>query len=343
MTTWPCARRRTSRATAATSSRALGGSHELKFGFSYRDVKTHSATIYSGNQLVGFINSATNVVARAYRGADFNFGGKYWDVYLGDLFTKDRFTLNVGVRFDSQSARNLESVAFANETFPDLLPAAEFGGSDGNLQDWNTFSPRMGLSYALDESRRTIVRASYSRYYQQLPFSDVTRENPTSVGYVGYAWTDSNGDRFVQPGEVDLNTIRYSSAVNLANPGSVSPDTVNKIDRDRKPRSDDEFIIGLDREIGASFAAGVAFTYRKANNWSATYRFKGACSDPANPTKDTCPLMVASDYTQNAPVTAERLHRVHATRRSRPSSPPDAAVTCSRTATATRRPTRAWS
>ena len=209
----------------------------------------------------------------------------------------------MGVRFDSQTARNLESVAFANETFPDLLPAAEFAGSDGNLQDWKTLSPRVGLSYALDESRRTIVRASYSRYYQQLAFGDVTRENPTSVGYVGYGWTDSNGDRFPQPGEVDLNNIRYSSAVNLANPGSVSADTVNKIDRDRKPRSDDEFIIGLDREIGASFAAGVAFTYRKANNWSATYRFKGACSDTTNPTKDTCPLMVASDYTQNAPVT----------------------------------------
>jgi hypothetical protein len=282
----------------------MGGSHELKFGFSYRDVKTHSATVYSGNQLVGFINSPTNVVARVYRGADINFGGKYADAYLGDLYTKDRFTLNVGVRYDSQNARTLQSTAPANTAFPDRLPGVEFPGSDGNLQDWKTLSPRLGVSYALDDSRRTIVRASYARYYQQLAFGDVTRENPTSVGYIAYGWTDSNGDRFVQPGEVDLSTVRYSSSVNLADPGSVSADTVNKIDRDRKPRSDDEFIVGLDRELGASFAAGMAFTYRKANNWSATYRFKGACSDPTNPTKDTCPLMVASEYTQNAPVTA---------------------------------------
>jgi hypothetical protein len=169
----------------------------------------------------------------------------------------------------------------------------------------------VGVSYALDESRRTIVRASYARYYQQLAFGDVTRENPTAVGYIAYGWNDANGDRFVQPGEVDLSSVRYSSGVNLANPGSVSPDTVNKIDRDRKPRSDDEFIIGLDRELGASFAAGVAFTYRKANNWSTNdfaanqgYRFSGACSDPTNPTKDTCPLMGISDYTAGAPVTA---------------------------------------
>ena len=282
----------------------MGGSHELKFGFSYRDMKTHSATIYSGNQLTGHIDSATNIYARLYRGTDLNYGGKYANFYLGDMFTKDRFTLNVGLRYDSQNAKNLVSAAPANATFPDRLPAAEFPGNDDNLQDWKTLSPRVGLSYALDESRRTIVRASYSRYYEQLAFGNVTRENPTSVGYIQYGWSDANGDRFVQPGEVNFNDFRTVSGVNLADPGSVSADTVNKIDRDRKPRSDDEFIVGLDRELGASFAAGVAFTYRKGNNWSdATYRFKGACSDTSNPTKDTCPLMVASDYTQNAPVT----------------------------------------
>ena len=253
--------------------RGMGGSHELKFGFTYRDMKTHSATLWSGNQLAGYINSATNIYARVERGVDLNYGGKYGDVYVGDMFTKDRFTFNIGVRFDDQTATNLESQAPANAAFPDLLPSAVFGGSDDDLQDWNKFSPRVGLSYALDESRRTIVRASYARYYEQLAFGNVTRENPTSAGYIAYGWNDSNGDRYVQPGEIDFSEVRYSSAVNVANPGSVSADTVNKIDRDRKPRKDDEFIVGLDRELGASFAAGVAFTYRKQNDWSdATYR-----------------------------------------------------------------------
>jgi hypothetical protein len=283
----------------------MGGSHELKFGFAYRDMKTHSATVWQGSQLNGYINSATNRVARVVRGRDVNYSGKYLNAYVGDMFTKDRFTFNLGIRYDGQKAKNDESSAPANASFPERLPAAVFQGNDDWLQDWSDFSLRTGLSYALDESRRTIVRASYARYYEQLSFGNVTRENPTATGYIAYGWIDSNGDRFVQPDEVDFSNFRYSSGVNLADPGSVSADTVNKIDRDRKPRKDDEFIVGLDRELGASFAAGVAFTYRKANNWSsATYRFKGACSDPTNPTKATCPLMVASDYTQNAPVTA---------------------------------------
>jgi hypothetical protein len=287
----------------------MGGSHELKFGFSYRDMKTHSVTAYSGNGLTGYINSPTNIITRVYRGRDINYGGKYANLYLGDMFTKDRFTFNVGLRYDGQKAKNDAGSAPENPAFPDRLPAAEFPGNDDYLQDWKTFSPRVGLSYALDESRRTIVRASYARYYSQLAFGNVSVENPTNAGYIAYGWNDSNGDRFVQPGEIDFSSVRYSSAVNLADPGSVSADTVNKIDRDRKPRSDDEFIIGLDRELGASFAAGVAFTYRKANNWSTNdfaanqgYRFSGACSDPSNPTKDTCPLMRESDYTANAPI-----------------------------------------
>ena len=173
----------------------MGGSHELKFGFSYRDMKTHSATIYSGNQLTGHIDSATNIYSRLYRGTDLNYGGKYTNFYVGDMFTKDRFTFNIGVRCDMQTARNLASAAPENATFPERLPAAEFPGNDENLQEWNIVSPRLGLSYALDESRRTIVRASFARYYEQLAFGNVTRENPTSVGYLQYGWNDANGDR----------------------------------------------------------------------------------------------------------------------------------------------------
>ena len=110
----------------------MGGSHELKFGFSYRDMKTNSVTAYSGNGLTGYINSATNIVTRgSTAAATLNYGGKYMNLYLGDMFTKDRFTFNFGVRYDGQSAKNNVSAAPANPAFPDRLPSAEFPGNDG--------------------------------------------------------------------------------------------------------------------------------------------------------------------------------------------------------------------
>ena len=64
-----------------------------------------------------------------------------------------------------------------------------FPGSDGPLQDWKKVSPRVGLSYALDESRRTIVRASYARYYSdsfRSPTWDArTRRRPASSRTAG--------------------------------------------------------------------------------------------------------------------------------------------------------------
>ena len=280
----------------------MGGSHELKFGFSYRSLKTTSSTTWPGDGIAGNINAPDDLNAWLYRDYFVRYGGKYLNGYVGDLFTKDRFTLNVGVRYDGQSAKNLESDALANKGFPNLMPAASYPGSD-NLQDWKTFSPRIGMSYALDESRRTILRASYARYNQQLSFGDVSRENPTNYSYLAYAWNDANGDKFVQKGEVDTGNLLYWSGIDPANPGSVSADTVNKIDRDRKPKKDDEFIVGLDRELGGSFMVGAAFTYRIASDWSnATRRLAGACS--GEPTLANCPIIGPSGYTQNAPVTA---------------------------------------
>ena len=147
-------------------------------------------------------------------------------------------------------------------------PARSSRGSDGNLQDWKTLSPRVGLSYALDESRRTIVRASYSRYYQQLRVRRRHAREPDERRLHRVRLERRQRRPVRAAGRGRLQRLRYSSASTWPNPGSVSADTVNKIDRDRKPRSDDEFIVGLDRELGASFAAGVAFTYRKGNNWS---------------------------------------------------------------------------
>ena len=273
----------------------LGGTNELKFGFNYRDLMTTSSTTFHGNDLYANINAPDDKVAWVYRDYAVRYGGKYFSAYAGDMLSKDRFTLNVGVRFDHQSAKNLKSESFPNASFPDLMPAAVYEGGE-NLNVWDTFSPRVGLSYALDASRKTVMRASYARYYQQLSFGDVTRENPAGWSYLAFPWTDANGDGFAQPGEVDTGDLLYWSGVDPDDPSKVS-DTVGKLDRNRKPKHDDEFILGVDHELGGSFAVGAAFTYRLADNWSYTPRLAAPC-----PAGENCTIIPASAYTQNEPV-----------------------------------------
>lgn len=278
----------------------LGGNNELKFGFAYRDMTTTSITHYGGNGLVGVINAADDYVAWVARDGVIKYGGKYVAAYVGDTLTKDRATFNFGVRYDSQTAQNLPSEAGANPSLPNVVPALKYGGSDV-LIDWKTISPRFGMSYALDESRKTVARASYAYYADQLSFGNVANENPSQYGYLAYGWNDANRDRVVQPNEVQLGNFQYNVNIDPRNPGAVGS-TVNKIDRDLKPRRDHEVVIGVDREIGPNLAVGAAYTWRKGLDWEYRPRLAGACS--GEPTIGSCPIIGPSDYTFGAVTSA---------------------------------------
>lgn len=274
----------------------MGGNHELKFGFGYRDTVTNSSSHYNGNQINGeYYGPGTgggDNVAYITRDSIVKYGGKYADFYLGDVLTKDRFTFNAGIRIDSQKAKNLPSTAPANASFPTRLPGRSYDGSD-YLINFTDISPRLGFSYALDESRKTVLRGSFARYGAQLSYGNVTTENPLANAYIAYSWNDLNGDKFPQPNEVG-NTALFGVGVNPANPNATSG-SPNKIDTDLKNRYDNEVILGLDHELGPNFAIGGALTYRHTTGFQATPRLAALCPSGTN-----CATIGPSGYTANA-------------------------------------------
>jgi len=170
----------------------FGGSHELKFGFGYREGSPDAV-------------------------------GKYLDLYAGDVFTKDRLSINLGVRWDMQKAMNTPASAPANASFPDRLPGLEYAGDSSYPIDWKDFSPRAGLSYALDAAQKTVARASYARYASQMQFTWVQDENPVAPGYLAYGWNDANADRLVQPDEVVFSDFRGAVGIDPTNPARPGP------------------------------------------------------------------------------------------------------------------------
>ncbi len=276
----------------------MGGNNELKFGFGYRTVTTNSISNYNGGGLSGdYYGPGTgggDNTAYVYRDAYVNYKGNYASLYLGDVFTKDRFTLNFGLRADKQDALNLPGEGPANVTFPDRLPALKYGGSD-KLIKFTDVSPRFGMSYALDEARKTVVRLSLARYASALSFGNVNDENPLASAYIAYPWNDLNADRFVQKNEVG-STVLFSGGIDPAKPTSAS--SPDKIDRDLKNRHDIEAILGLDHELGKNFAVGGAFTYRSTDGYQYVPRLAAAC-----PTSTNCAFIRPNQYTALAPVT----------------------------------------
>jgi len=246
---------------------SAGGSHEFKFGFGYRRNPNHSTTRWSGSEVVAHVNPGNDNFALAYRARVVNFIGENYDAYVGDTFSRGRLTVNGGIRWDRQMASNEASVAPANTAFPDLLPTLSFDGNSPSIT-WNDVSPRVGATFALDESRKTVARASYANYAGQLNPFEVTSASPVGAYYtfIAYRWVDTNRDGLAQKNEILTNLgPQYSNAINPANPTSVS--SPNTIASDYHANRDNELIFGVDREVIPNLAVGAAYTYRRTNDW----------------------------------------------------------------------------
>ena len=239
-----------------------GASHEFKFGFGYNRRPSDSLTRFSGNEIFAIHNGPGDDVAQVWRDRVVSSIGQTADLYFGDTISKGALTLNLGVRWDRQTAKNLPSVAPANTDLPNILPAVNYDGS-GPTISWNDISPRVSVTYALDAARKSIVRASYARYAGQLNPSAVTAASPVGsyYTYIAYQWKDLNGDHLAQKNEVltNLAPLYWGSGIDIKNPGAaVSPP--QQIASNYTSNHDNEVIIGFDRELIPNFALNVAYT-----------------------------------------------------------------------------------
>jgi hypothetical protein len=255
---------------------ALSASHDFKFGFSYRRVDAFNGTLWPGDLVVGFDNSIapgftrldrqSDQIARIYREGAGTNRAEYMDFYAGDTISKGRLTLDLGVRYDRQWGSALPSSTQSNGAFPDLVPGIDFAGYDAPFT-WNNISPRAGLTWSLDESRRTILRANYSRYAGQLDTGTVGYSNPSgNAGFVEYGWKDFNNDQLVQPNEVDFTEfITQGGGFNPAAPTSVR--SANVIDPDLEAPVTQSMVVGIDRQIGSYLAVQVNYSWTRTHNY----------------------------------------------------------------------------
>jgi len=177
----------------------------------------------------------------------------------------NRVTVDVGVRFDRQDGEALPSETLANPAFPSVVPGIVFAGYKTPFT-WNNFSPRAGVTYALDENRKTVARASFSRYAGQLNTGTVGVLNPSSTaGSATYRWTDLNADHFAQANEVNLNEfITSAGGFNPANPTAVT--SANILDPDLKAPRTTSVVVGMDHEIVPNLAVTANYSYTKTTD-----------------------------------------------------------------------------
>jgi hypothetical protein len=262
--------------------------HELKFGFGYRSTPVSSITGWPGaehgwvrdrsaafcaGQGVTVTAGQQCIQTRLFRDRNAAIFEKYNDFYVGDTILAGNLTIQAGVRWDRQKTANLPTTAGANPvigapiTVPinnpafgnvAALPGITYPGDSRDLK-WNSIEPRIGLTYALGADKKTLLRAGYNRYVNQIGSTVFAASPLGAYSFFTFAGIDLNGDHIAQRNELMKIIGIYN--IDPAAPASLTSTT--RFDYGMTPPHSDELILGLEREVMTDFSVGMNLSYRK--------------------------------------------------------------------------------
>ncbi len=302
-------------ATYFATSGALN--HEIKFGGRFRETETASDWNYPGRDILnytgGYIGnqSLANLAPfglppsrvtdlaflYAYRSGAVPSTLDYSGVWIQDTMTWGKWTINAGVRYDSADGENQAGVVPANPAFPDVMPAIQFDGNDAGGIKWSAIQPRVGVTYALGEERKTLIRASLGRFADPMSLSMITRLNPLGAQFASINFVDDPGGRrgIYDDGEA-FNVVGGLFGFDPTNPAAAS--VSNRNDPNMDPPLTDELILAVEHAFLPEFVVGVQYTRRNGSDISD---FRELFVNPAGNTV----VVGAGQYTTNgvAPIT----------------------------------------
>jgi hypothetical protein len=262
------------------------GRHEVKFGGGWRRNDTDRSIEVPGfdgpNGVVTTHTGYPAMLADLWVPNDLTKAtATYWSAYAGDTMSWDRFTVNAGLRWDRQAAGTRDNTQVGSSLFPQYLPDLTSVGISEVIV-YNTVAPRVGVTYALGESRKTIVRGGYAMFADQLGSTAATFMSTTgNRGIYFYDVIDTNGNMVVDPQELAGRTCSNSDPTchaydfDINNPNNVTT-PIHSV-ADFKTPVTHEFNVGLDRELMTNFAVSGTVTYRQFTNF--TWRNNGVTGE----------------------------------------------------------------
>ncbi|HEX7019883.1 MAG TPA: hypothetical protein VF159_07740, partial [Gemmatimonadaceae bacterium] len=262
--------------SASLDGNFFRGRHEIKFGFGWRKADVDSTSTVPGNGIWtrhnGYPNMDAEVTAWNHTTST---TGRYTNFYVGDTWSADRLTLTAGLRWDRSAASVNELNQEGNPLGFGLLPDITGAAADDVLV-FNSVTPRIGLTYALGESHKTLARASYAIFASQM--NATAGSFMSVVGYRGvyfYNVQDLNGNQFVDAEEIAGRTCNDALAnagecswygFNIDNPGNVAA-PIHKVGDYKTPLTH-EVQLGMDHELMPNFGVSGTFTYRRFTNFN---------------------------------------------------------------------------
>lgn len=236
--------------------------HELKFGAGHREAEVVSLSNLGGGGAI--VSDAYTQKAGGHPGtflfvasqeAFSGYSGEFDTAFVQDTLTRGPLTLNVGLHYDRQKGAIQSASIRANQFVPAVLPAITAPGS-ANAFTWTNLVPRLGLTYALGADKKTLLRASYSRYADGLGPTAITQTNvSTAISYAYFYTTNTTGQNF--------NPSQIGAIVPGTEPPPPSFVSRNRVSSNLKAPTTDELLLSAEHALLPEFTVGVNLTYRK--------------------------------------------------------------------------------
>jgi hypothetical protein len=249
------------------------GDHDLKFGASYQYLPLHQ--FIADNQNGTFTFSASDrdfnpADPRTYPdrfsirvpfAADLYVKGQEAGVFAQDKWKiNNRITASLGLRWD------VELVDIDESTNP------LFKGSSESPRDKNNFSPRVGLTWTLDDKGSAVIRGGYGKYYQKTAYSNFT--NLVSQGIISNSFTVqfpvNNVDAGPSAGRLPTDPFLVNGPVvnrallnSMFPPGSTTKNTgtVDLDSPDRHLSYAHEASVGFEKQLAGSMAVSADYVH----------------------------------------------------------------------------------
>jgi len=251
-----------------SKSQFLGGRHEIKVGAEFRRAHITSQTGW-GNGEVYLRRPTFNDPNRYY--AIFVLPGRadYWKQrvsgYVQDTYAVGRWTMELGIRWDLQSAGYDDVTVEAPSARVAQFLAPRLGVTGGRrLMTWTTVSPRVGLSYDVTGTGQVTLRSHLALYPSELS-PEAIRQVGTTYREVLYLTSDMDGDYRWTPGEPLLGPLLFCGLL-LAGECDENLQSLDRVGDVRAPRTL-EWTAGVEYRPTHDWRLGLTLTYRRLSRF----------------------------------------------------------------------------
>lgn len=231
--------------------RLLNASHDFKVGLEYRLGEVPETITRNGHLQRIYRNGVPAQVWVYNTPVERNAKNRAWMAFIQDSARWGRLTATMGLRFEDWTGW-LPAQSNNPAEFADIFGGAKSFDERKDLMGWTTWSPRFGLVFDISGNSRTVMKATFGRYFNQIEGNRINgTANSNGVAEARFDWVDANGDDYPQRNEFGtLRSINIPSAR-----GAISPDL-------KSPYSD-EISAAIEQAIGQRMSISVRYTYRK--------------------------------------------------------------------------------